>query len=120
MIERRYRNPFVSSILLLVFTLSFLIACGGTFEVGIERTAQPDDTRLTPLTSTIPDQSADATVAALATENAPLPISTPTPTVTTPPTPSPTPYPTPDDVMLQVVGQVTAIAAVTMPTWPPI
>ncbi|UCC64600.1 MAG: hypothetical protein JSV36_06010 [Anaerolineae bacterium] len=79
MIERRYRNPFVSSILLLVFTLSFLTACGGTFEVGIERTAPPDDTRSTSLTTTTPDQSADATVAALATENAPLPISTPTP-----------------------------------------
>jgi hypothetical protein len=79
MIERRYRNLSVSSILLLVFALSFLTACGGTFEVDIERTAQPDDTRLTPLATTTPDQSADATVAVLATENAPLPISTPTP-----------------------------------------
>jgi len=81
---KRYRNPSMLSILLLVFTLLFPTACG-TLEVGVERTATPD-------------RAATATVAALATENARLsaqatalaatPTSTPLPA-----TPTPTPGP---------------------------
>jgi hypothetical protein len=60
----------------------FAVACG-TLEVGIERTATSDDARPTPsMTTTAPDQSAEATVMASATENAlttPLPVPTPTP-----------------------------------------
>jgi hypothetical protein len=80
--KKRYRNPSILSISLLVFTLLFPTACG-TLEVGVERTATPD-------------QAATATVAALATENARLSAqatmlaSTPTSTPF-PATPTPTP-----------------------------
>jgi hypothetical protein len=79
--KKRYRNPSILSILLLAFTLLFPTACG-TLEVGVERTATPDQ--------------AAATVAALATENARLSAqatmlaATPTPTPL-PATPTPTP-----------------------------
>jgi hypothetical protein len=80
--RKRYRNPSILPISLLVFTLLFPTACG-TLEVGVERTATPD-------------QAATATVAALATENARLSAqatmlaSTPTSTPF-PATPTPTP-----------------------------
>ena len=82
--KKRYRDPSILSILLLGFTLLFPTACG-TLEVGVERTATPD-------------QAATATVAALATENARLSAqatmlaSTPTSTPL-PATPTPTPGP---------------------------
>lgn len=84
MTKKRYRSPSTPSILLLGFTLLFPTACG-TLEVGVERTATPD-------------QAATATVVALATENARLSAqatllaATPTPTLTpAPPTPTPRP-----------------------------
>ncbi|MFB0535423.1 MAG: hypothetical protein ACETWR_10615 [Anaerolineae bacterium] len=72
----------LATLLLIGFTLFLLVACG-TLEVGIERTATPDDARPTPLmTTAAPDQSAEATIVVSATENArttPLPVPTPTP-----------------------------------------
>jgi Tol biopolymer transport system component len=74
------RNPRRGSpalfIPLLALALLFLTACG-TFEVGIERTAMPDDTATAPAVVTrtpLPtlSGSAHATISALATENAHL------------------------------------------------
>jgi hypothetical protein len=72
----------LATLLLIGLTLFLLAACG-TLEVGIERTATVDDTRPTQsMTTTAPDQSAEATIVAPATANArttPLPVSTPMP-----------------------------------------
>ncbi|MDY7076547.1 MAG: hypothetical protein SXV54_06435 [Chloroflexota bacterium] len=42
MFKKRYHHLPILSALLLVLTMSSLTACGGTFEVGIEHTALPD------------------------------------------------------------------------------
>jgi hypothetical protein len=64
------------SVSLLVFTLSFLAACGGTFEVNIERTALPGDVQ-TLLTTAMPDQGTESTVTVTTTGNMPLYTLTP-------------------------------------------
>jgi hypothetical protein len=85
--QKRYRNPSILSILLLMFTLLFPNACG-TLEVGIERTATPDG-------------AAAPTTEVLTTENAPRhPLEmtpTPVPEDYVPPTPAPAFTPMPVD-----------------------
>jgi hypothetical protein len=78
MTRKKYCNTSMLSVSLLVLTLLFLAACGGTFEVGIERTATPG------LVTT-------ATTVAMATEIAD-PATQITPSPATPATPTPTPH----------------------------
>ncbi len=77
-----------------LFALLNLTACG-TLEVGIERTApaetNPAMREITPETATITSSPT---------------ADTPTPTPLAPGTPPPTSYPIPEEVTLQVVGQV--------------
>ena len=100
MTKRRYHNPSILSTSLLVFALPFLIACGGTFEVGLEHTITPGQT---------------ATVA-------PSDTATPSPTITPPPSqpavssPS-TPLPDPSSYLMieregGVLGNVWTLADV--------
>ena len=79
MSKKRCRHSSIPSISFLVFTLSFLTACGGTFEVGIERTASLDDVQV-PMTTAMPDQGAEPTIAqTLQFSTVPDPTETPTP-----------------------------------------
>ncbi|UCC62503.1 MAG: hypothetical protein JSV36_17330 [Anaerolineae bacterium] len=87
---------FCKKVLVLVLFVSASLTACDTLEVGIERTAIPDGAPPTRSTTTItPEQNAEATVAALATENARLATQVAAQTTLTPiatSTPTPTPY----------------------------
>jgi hypothetical protein len=97
--RRRASFRFISP---LVLILPFLAACGGTIEVGIERTATPAPTAtVTPPKLSTPDPTPPASPTATATPpepDAPEPTATRSPGQPTasPMSTPPPPYPTPD------------------------